>query len=94
VYVKNAQGQAVNGLIARIEWADQKLESNPTGKPGSYDPGWTDIILRNGTVQNGWRVSLYENGQLVGGPVDVQTTDDCKSPDAKQIINVTFKKNN
>jgi hypothetical protein len=92
VLVRDAGGAPVNGLIARIEWADQKLESNPTGKPGAYDPGWTDIVLRPGTVANSWRVSLWEGGTLVGGPVEVQTTDFCQGPDAKQIINVTFRR--
>lgn len=92
VYVKDSHGNPINNLIARIEWADQKLDSNPTGKPGSYDPGWTDILLNTRPVANTWKVSLWDGQNRVAAPVEVTTTAECRGDGARQIITVIFKK--
>ncbi|MFN8532374.1 MAG: hypothetical protein U0556_02365 [Dehalococcoidia bacterium] len=94
VYVKDAGGGPVNGLIAQITWAgnERPLRSEVSGKPGQYDPGWTDIILQQRTIQQNWTVTLWEGTNQVGGPVDVQSTDSCQGPEAKQIMNVTFRR--
>jgi hypothetical protein len=96
VYVMDAFGNPLNGVQTHVEWnnmVDPPIITNPTGKPGSYDPGWTDASLSGrGMVIGTYRVWVIDgNGNRISDVVQFDTNNDCTSPNAKQIVTVTFQ---
>jgi hypothetical protein len=95
VQVKDAGGNPVNGLVARVTWAGRSeppIASARTGNPGQYDPGWTDFTLQPRPIDQTWTVTLWDGDTQVGGPVNVQSNSTCQGPDAKQIMTIVFRR--
>lgn len=95
IQVRDAAGNPVNGLIARVTWAGHTgapIPSARTGAPGQYDPGWTDFTLQPRPIDQTWTVTLWDGETQIGGPVDVQSNSICQGPDARQIMTIVFRR--
>ncbi|MCS6800700.1 MAG: hypothetical protein RMM58_09815 [Chloroflexota bacterium] len=96
--VVDAGGQPINGERIQIDWdgrlPDQPMIiTNPTGAAG-YEPGWTDASLSGrGMVIGRWRAWMIDgSGVRVSDIVTFETNNDCESPQAKQIVTITFRR--
>jgi hypothetical protein len=95
IQVRDAAGNPVNGLVARVTWAGNTgapIPSARTGTPGQYDPGWTDFTLQPRAIDQTWTVTLWDGETQLGGPVEVRSNSNCQGPDARQIMTIVFRR--
>jgi hypothetical protein len=95
IAVVDANGQPLNGVRATVDWNDRQgplIVTKPTGDFG-FPPGWTDASLSGrGMVIGQWRLWLIDAaGARLSDIVSFETNNDCESPNAKQIVIVTFR---
>lgn len=101
IKVVDVSGNPLNGVIAKIEWdgmqpGQNPIVTNPTGRPGSYEPGWTDASLSGrGIISGVWRVWIVDptGANRLSDVVGFVTNNDCETADGKQIVTVTFQAN-
>jgi hypothetical protein len=94
VYVKDAQGNPVDGSKFRIETDGWTADSGTSGST-HYGPGWTEFFLRNEPIGGNWRVWALGEGGSRASPVIQFTTNtgDCGDTDkGHQIAYVWFTK--
>lgn len=95
IAVLDGAGQPLNGQRAVVDWTDRQgpqIVTTPTGATG-FEPGWTDASLSGrGMVIGQWRLWLIDaGGTRVSDVVAFDTNNDCETPNAKQIVTITFR---
>ncbi len=80
-----------------MTWGNRDIDttiSHASGTPGEYDPGAYDVVLDTEAKNGNWHLWVVSDaGQLISNDVFVQTTADCTTDNAANVVEVNFRRN-